>query len=70
MECATRGLAFHSYQASQEVHYQAHVTKTLTEKYEKLSQQMDQLIDDANVQIQVLQEKMQGQQSARCLDLQ
>lgn len=60
MECASRGLAFYSYQASQEIIYQEHLAKSLTEKYSNLSQQMDQLINDANSQIKVLQDKLQG----------
>lgn len=60
MECASRGLAFHSYQTSQEIIYQEHLAKGLTEKYTVLNQQMDQLIHDANAQITVLQDKMQG----------
>lgn len=60
MECASRGLAFHSYQTSQEIVYQEHLAKGLTEKYNTLSQQMDQVIHDANSQIKVLEAKMQG----------
>lgn len=60
MECASRGLAFYSYQTSQEVIYQEHLAKSLTEKYANLSQSMDQLIHDANAQIKALQEKLQG----------
>ena len=60
MECATRGLAFYSYQASQEVIYQEHLAKSLKEKYGSLSQSMDQLIHDANAQIKALQEKLQA----------
>ncbi|KAF2869857.1 hypothetical protein BDV95DRAFT_497122 [Massariosphaeria phaeospora] len=63
MECASRGLAFYSYQASQEIIYQEHLAKSLTEKYATLSQQMDQLIHDANSQIKVLQDKMQAMQA-------
>jgi hypothetical protein len=33
MECASRGLGFHSYQTSQEIIYQDHPAKGLTEKY-------------------------------------
>jgi hypothetical protein len=61
MECASRGLAFHSYQTSQEIVYQEHLAKGLTEKYNTLSQQMDQLIHEANAQIQALQDKMQSE---------
>lgn len=60
MECASRGLAFHNYQTVQETIYQEHLAKGLTEKYNTLSQQMDQLILDANSQIKMLQDKMQG----------
>lgn len=60
MECASRGLAFHTYQTSQEIIYQEHLAKGLTEKYNTLNLQMDQLIHDANAQIKALQEKMQG----------
>ncbi|KAH7414195.1 RXT2-like protein [Phaeosphaeria sp. MPI-PUGE-AT-0046c] len=60
MECASRGLAFHSYQTSQEIIYEEHLAKGLTEKYNTLSQQMDQLIHDANSQVKTLQDKMQS----------
>ena len=60
IECASRALAFHSYQTSQEIIYQEHLAKGLTDKYNVLSQQMDQLIHDANAQIKALQEKVQG----------
>ncbi|KAL1653482.1 hypothetical protein SLS61_003992 [Didymella pomorum] len=59
MECASRSLAFHSYQTSQEIIYQEHLAKGLTDKYNVLSQQMDQLIHDANAQIKALQDKVQ-----------
>ncbi|KAF2267031.1 hypothetical protein CC78DRAFT_531116 [Lojkania enalia] len=59
MECASRGLQFYSYQASQEIIYQEHLARSLTEKYANLSQQMDQLIYDANAQIKTLQDKLQ-----------
>ncbi|KAH8731168.1 RXT2-like protein [Phaeosphaeriaceae sp. PMI808] len=60
MECASRGLAFHAYQTSQEIIYQEHLAKGLTDKYNVLSQQMDQLIHDANSQVKALQDKMQA----------
>ncbi|KAF2120971.1 hypothetical protein BDV96DRAFT_641610 [Lophiotrema nucula] len=60
MECASRGLQFYSYQASQEIVYQEHLAKSLTEKYSNLSQQMDQLIHDANAHIKALQDKVQS----------
>ncbi|KAI4946101.1 hypothetical protein J4E91_007544 [Alternaria rosae] len=63
MECASRGLAFHSYQTSQEIIYQEHLAKGLTGKYDTLSQQMDQLVHDANSQIKALQDKTQVMQA-------
>lgn len=60
MECASRGLSFYTYQSSQEIIYQEHLAKSLTEKYTVLSQQMDQLIHDANAQIKALQDKLQS----------
>ncbi|KAJ4354574.1 uncharacterized protein N0V89_006311 [Didymosphaeria variabile] len=60
MECASRGLAFYSYQASQEIIYQEHLAKSLTEKYANLNQAMDKLIHEANAQIKSLQEKLQA----------
>ncbi|KAJ8116238.1 hypothetical protein OPT61_g2299 [Boeremia exigua] len=63
MECASRSLAFYSYQTSQEIIYQEHLAKGLAEKYNVLSQQMDQLIHDANSQIKMLQDKLQVQQA-------
>lgn len=70
MECASRGLAFYSYQASQEVIYQEHLAKSLTEKYANLNQNMDQLIHEGNAQIKALQEKLQGLPLIRSIDLQ
>ena len=60
MECASRGLAFHTYQTSQEIIYQEHLARGLTDKYNTLSQQMDQLVHDANSQIKALHDKVQG----------
>ncbi|KAF2996597.1 hypothetical protein E8E13_000360 [Curvularia kusanoi] len=59
MECASRALQFHSYQTAQEVIYQEHLGKGLTDKYNALNQQMDQLIHDANSQMKVLHDKVQ-----------
>ncbi|KAH8725739.1 hypothetical protein GQ44DRAFT_614949, partial [Phaeosphaeriaceae sp. PMI808] len=58
MECAGRGLAFHAYQTSQEIIYYEHLAKGLTDKYTVLSQQIDQLIHDANSQVKALQDKV------------
>ncbi|KAI9821891.1 MAG: hypothetical protein M1827_002473 [Pycnora praestabilis] len=58
MECAGRGLAFWSYQATQEVVYQEYLAKTLTEKYTNMSTQMDKIIHDANSEISSLHNKL------------
>ncbi|KAF2746491.1 hypothetical protein M011DRAFT_487263 [Sporormia fimetaria CBS 119925] len=63
MECASRGLQFYSYQSSQEILYQEHLAKSLTDKYATLNQQMDQLIHNANTQIKALQDKLQNMQN-------
>jgi hypothetical protein len=60
MECASRGLAFYSYQASQEVIYQEHLAKSLTEKCASLDQSIEDIIHQANGQIKGLQEKLKG----------
>ncbi|KAF1956115.1 hypothetical protein CC80DRAFT_445752 [Byssothecium circinans] len=65
MECASKGLAFWSYQATQEILYQDQLAKSLTEKYTSLNQQMDQLINDANAQIKILQDKIHSLQEER-----
>ncbi|TKA68538.1 hypothetical protein B0A49_06711, partial [Cryomyces minteri] len=58
MECAGRGLAFYSYQTTQEIVYQEFLAKSLTEKYSTLSSQMDKIINDANAEITNLREKL------------
>ncbi|KAF2085165.1 hypothetical protein K490DRAFT_47297, partial [Saccharata proteae CBS 121410] len=58
MECAGRGLAFYSYQATQEIIYQEFLAKSLTGKYTNLSTQMDKLVQDANTEITSLRDKL------------
>ncbi|CAI6248047.1 unnamed protein product [Periconia digitata] len=65
MDCASRGLSFFSYQTSQEILYQDHLAKSLTDRYSTLNQQMDQLVHDANAQIKILQDKIQNLQMER-----
>ncbi|KAL9107403.1 MAG: hypothetical protein Q9227_007687 [Pyrenula ochraceoflavens] len=62
MECASRGLAFWTYQASQEVFYQEWLGKSLTEKYGSLSHKMDKIIEEANSEISSLQTKISNLQ--------
>ncbi|SLM40206.1 hypothetical protein LPUS_10952 [Lasallia pustulata] len=58
MECASRGLAFWSYQSTQEIVYQEYLARTLTDKYGNLSVQMDKIINDANSELESLQHKL------------
>ncbi|OTB08884.1 hypothetical protein M426DRAFT_7602 [Hypoxylon sp. CI-4A] len=58
VECASRALSFWAYQATQEVTYQEHLSKALTEKYSNLSVYLDKVIHDANTEITNLQSKV------------
>ncbi|KAI0380458.1 hypothetical protein F5Y04DRAFT_289435 [Hypomontagnella monticulosa] len=58
IECASRALSFWAYQATQEVIFQEHLGKALTEKYSNLSVHLDKVINDANSQITSLQDKL------------
>ncbi|KAK8240693.1 cyclin B1 interacting protein 1 [Phyllosticta capitalensis] len=76
MECAGRGLAFYSYQTTQEMFalegfrlkedanvtsmYQEFLAKSLTEKYSGLNSQMDKVVHDANTEIGNLRDKLQA----------
>ncbi|GAB7355947.1 hypothetical protein MBLNU459_g6582t2 [Dothideomycetes sp. NU459] len=58
MECASRGMAFFQYQTTQEIMYQDYMAKSLTDKYATLSSQMDNVINEANVEIMALRDKL------------
>lgn len=74
MECAGRGLAFWSYQSTQEMcvevaaHcqpslkvssvYQEYLAKTLTDKYNSLNVQMDKIINEANSELSIMTQKL------------
>ncbi|EON61267.1 hypothetical protein W97_00480 [Coniosporium apollinis CBS 100218] len=58
MECAGRGLAFYSYQCTQEIVYQEYLAKSLTDKYTSLSAHMNKIIHDANSEITGLRDKL------------
>ncbi|KAI6805734.1 hypothetical protein KC332_g15555 [Hortaea werneckii] len=60
MECAGRGLAFYSYQTTQEIVYQEFLARSLTDKYSSLSTHLDKVIHDANLEITGLREKLAG----------
>ncbi|CAM1511076.1 Fc.00g085890.m01.CDS01 [Cosmosporella sp. VM-42] len=57
MECAGRALSFWAYQTTQDIYYQQYLYKTLTEKYSNLSIQLDKTVNDANAEIDGLQNK-------------
>ncbi|MCJ1318893.1 hypothetical protein MMC15_004225 [Xylographa vitiligo] len=58
MECAGRGLAFWSYQSTQEIIYQEYLAKSLTDKFGNVNAQMDKIIHDANAEIDSLTQKI------------
>ncbi|KAF2719346.1 hypothetical protein K431DRAFT_331102 [Polychaeton citri CBS 116435] len=58
MECAGRGLNIYSYQVTQEVMYQEHLARRLTDKYNKQSSELDKLVHDANSEIQTLHDQL------------
>ncbi|QIW99105.1 hypothetical protein AMS68_004623 [Peltaster fructicola] len=62
IECASRAMAFWTYQTTQEVFYQEFLMKSMTEKYHSLSGQMDKLITNANTEVATLRERMAAMQ--------
>ncbi|KAI4122810.1 MAG: hypothetical protein LQ338_005601, partial [Usnochroma carphineum] len=65
VECAGRGLAFWSYQSTQEIVYQEYLARSLTEKYNNLETEMDKIIHDANTEIDKLNQKISNLQIDR-----
>ncbi|KAK5998137.1 E3 ubiquitin-protein ligase CCNB1IP1 [Cladobotryum mycophilum] len=61
MECAGRALSFWAYQMTQELYYQQHLYKTLTEKYSSLSVRLEQTVNDANSEIENLHQRIRSQ---------
>ncbi|KAK7417038.1 hypothetical protein QQX98_004799 [Neonectria punicea] len=60
MECAGRALGFWAYQTSQDICYQQHLYRTLTDKYSSLSFRLEKTVNDANSEIETLQNKITG----------
>ncbi|PFH55003.1 hypothetical protein XA68_11107 [Ophiocordyceps unilateralis] len=58
MECAGRALGFWAYQTTQEISYQEFLYNTLMEKYSSLRVQLEQMTDDANVEIERLRHRL------------
>ncbi|KAI5861664.1 hypothetical protein GGS23DRAFT_606208 [Durotheca rogersii] len=67
IECASRALSFWAYQATQEVVYQEYLGKTLTDKYSNLSVHLDKVINDANLEITNLHNKLTRKSSPALL---
>ena len=61
MECTGRALSFWAYQTTQEVYYQQYLYKTLAEKYSNLNMRLDQIVSDANAEIERLQSRLNSQ---------
>ncbi|KAH6607927.1 hypothetical protein Trco_004240 [Trichoderma cornu-damae] len=51
MECAGRAISFWAYQTTQNLHYQQHLYKTLSEKYSTLWARFERLYRDADAEI-------------------
>ena len=60
MDCAGRALNFYNYQVAQEVIYQEHLAKSLTEQCKSLNHSIDDLLHQANNQIKGLQDRLKG----------
>ncbi|KAI1456622.1 hypothetical protein F4805DRAFT_475763 [Annulohypoxylon moriforme] len=60
IECASRALSFWAYQATQEVVYQEHLSKALTEKYSNLNVHLDKVINEANFEINSMRMDQDG----------
>lgn len=58
MECAGRALSFWSYQMTQDLIWESHRCKVLTNRYNDLNSSLDNIINDANSQLTSLQNKV------------
>uniref|UniRef100_A0A0D2Y502 RING-type domain-containing protein n=1 Tax=Fusarium oxysporum (strain Fo5176) TaxID=660025 RepID=A0A0D2Y502_FUSOF len=58
MECAGRALSFWAYQTTQDIYYQQHLYKTLTDKYSNLSVRLEKTVNEANSEIEGLHHKL------------
>ncbi|KAI1757104.1 hypothetical protein F4782DRAFT_481241 [Xylaria castorea] len=65
IDCASRALSFWAYQVTQEIIFQQHMSKTLTEKYSSLNVHLDKVVNDANAEITNCHNKLQGAEFER-----
>ncbi|KOS20688.1 NEDD8-activating enzyme E1 regulatory subunit [Escovopsis weberi] len=60
MECARRALNFWGFQTTQNLFYQQHLQKGLTERYVALGTRLDQTVSEANSEIETLHHKIRS----------
>ena len=74
MECAGRGLAFWSYQSTQEMYverrfcrlhplticsiFQEYTVKAMSEKHNTLNVQIDKILNDANSELNIMNQRL------------
>lgn len=59
LDCAGRAIAFWTYQITHEIAYQQYVAKNLTDRYTNLNAAMDNVVHEANTEIQTMQKKLE-----------
>ncbi|KAI0409411.1 hypothetical protein F4802DRAFT_604166 [Xylaria palmicola] len=65
IDCASRALSFWAYQVTQEIIFQQHMSKTLTEKYSSLNVHLDKVVNEANAEIANCHNKLQSAEMDR-----
>ncbi|KAI0203860.1 hypothetical protein F4808DRAFT_476218 [Astrocystis sublimbata] len=65
IDCASRALSFWAYQVTQEIIFQQHMSKTLTEKYSSLNVHLDKVVNEANAEIANCHNKLRGAEAER-----
>ncbi|KAI0442117.1 hypothetical protein F4803DRAFT_562559 [Xylaria telfairii] len=65
IDCASRALSFWAYQVTQEIIFQQHMSKTLTEKYSSLNVHLDKVVNEANAEISNCHNKLKGTELER-----
>ncbi|KAI1823585.1 hypothetical protein F4861DRAFT_310457 [Xylaria intraflava] len=65
IDCASRALSFWAYQVTQEIIYQQHMSKTLTDKYASLNVHLDKIVNEANAEITNCHNKLTSAEADR-----
>ncbi|KAI1425373.1 hypothetical protein F5Y12DRAFT_784650 [Xylaria sp. FL1777] len=65
IDCASRALSFWAYQVTQEIIFQQHMSKTLTEKYSNLNVHLDKVVNEANAEITNCYNKLNSAEADR-----